>query len=115
MGGNDELTISIWGLAEHGEVVTVSESGYINSIIAGRIYVGSKSLKTVKSLVRNRMNSFFDLKNLNSINIKYSRVISVNIIGEVFNPGYILLATNAFNALVAAGGPSQIGLGQIFI
>ena len=59
---NDELTISIWGLAEHSEVVTVSKSGYINSRIAGRIYVGSKNLKTVKSLVRNRMNSFFDLK-----------------------------------------------------
>ena len=69
MGENDELTISIWGLAEHSEVVTVSESGYINSIIAGRIYVGSKSLKTVKSLVRNRMNSFFDFK---EVSIRYN-------------------------------------------
>ena len=43
LGQNDELTISIWGLAEHSEVVTVSESGYINSQIAGRIYVGSKN------------------------------------------------------------------------
>ena len=112
LGENDELTISIWGLAEHSEVVTVSESGYINSIIAGRIYVGSKNLKTVKSLVRNRMNSFFDLKKSQfDLTLNYSRVISVNIIGEVFNPGsYSIPATNtAFNALVAAGGPSQIG------
>ena len=112
LGENDELTISIWGLAEHSEVVTVSESGYINSIIAGRIYVGSKNLKTVKSLVRNRMNSFFDLKKSQfDLTLNYSRVISVNIIGEVFNPGsYSIPATNTvFNALVAAGGPSQIG------
>ena len=112
LGENDELTISIWGLAEHSEVVTVSESGYINSKIAGRIYVGSKNLKTVKSLVRNRMNSFFDLKKSQfDLKLNYSRVISVNIIGEVFNPGsYSIPATNtAFNALVAAGGPSQIG------
>ena len=112
LGENDELTISIWGLAEHSEVVTVSESGYINSRIAGRIYVGSKNLKTVKSLVRNRMNSFFDLKKSQfDLTLNYSRVISVNIIGEVFNPGsYSIPATNtAFNALVAAGGPSQIG------
>ena len=112
LGENDELTISIWGLAEHSEVVTVSESGYINSTIAGRIYVGSKNLKTVKSLVRNRMNSFFDLKKSQfDLTLNYSRVISVNIIGEVFNPGsYSIPATNtAFNALVAAGGPSQIG------
>ena len=109
---NDELTISIWGLAEHSEVVTVSTSGYINSRIAGRIYVGSKNLKTVKSLVRNRMNSFFDLKKSQfDLTLNYSRVISVNIIGEVFNPGsYSIPATNtAFNALVAAGGPNQIG------
>ena len=109
---NDELTISIWGLAEHSEVVTVSKSGYINSRIAGRIYVGSKNLKTVKSLVRNRMNSFFDLKKSQfDLTLNYSRVISVNIIGEVFNPGsYSIPATNtAFNALVAAGGPNQIG------
>ena len=112
LGENDELTISIWGLAEHSEVVTVSESGYINSSIAGRIYVGSKNLKTVKSLVRNRMNSFFDLKKSQfDLKLNYSRVISVNIIGEVFNPGsYSIPATNTlFNALVAAGGPSQIG------
>ena len=112
LGENDELTISIWGLAEHSEVVTVSESGYINSRIAGRIYVGSKNFKTVKSLVRNRMNSFFDLKKSQfDLKLNYSRVISVNIIGEVFNPGaYSIPATNTlFNALVAAGGPSQIG------
>ncbi len=112
LGENDELTISIWGLAEHSEVVTVSESGYINSSIAGRIYVGSKNFKTVKSLVRNRMNSFFDLrKSQFDLKLNYSRVISVNIIGEVFNPGsYSIPATNTlFNALVAAGGPSQIG------
>ena len=95
MGENDELTISIWGLAEHSEVVTVSESGYINSSIAGRIYVGSKNFKTVKSLVRNRMNSFFDLKKSQfDLKLNYSRVISVNIIGEVFNPGsYSIPAT----------------------
>ncbi|MAZ54384.1 MAG: hypothetical protein CMP55_01065 [Flavobacteriales bacterium] len=112
LGENDELTISVWGLAEHSEVVTVSESGYINSSIAGRIYVGSKNFKTVKSLVRNRMNSFFDLKKSQfDLKLNYSRVISVNIIGEVFNPGsYSIPATNTlFNALVAAGGPSQIG------
>jgi polysaccharide biosynthesis/export protein len=112
LGENDELTISIWGLAEHSEVVVVNERGYINTRHAGRIYVGSKNLKTVKSLVRDRMNSFFDLsKSQFDLTLNYSRVISVNIVGEVFNPGsYSIPATNtAFNALVAAGGPNQIG------
>ena len=112
LGENDEITISIWGLAEHSEVVTVTERGYINTRHAGRIYVGSKNLKTVKSLVKDRMSSFFDLsKSQFDLTLNYSKVITVNIIGEVFNPGsYSIPATNtAFNALVAAGGPSQIG------
>ena len=43
--------------------------------------------------------------------LNYSRVISVNIVGEVYNPGsYSIPAVNtAFNALLAAGGPNQIG------
>ena len=112
LGENDELTISVWGLAEHSEVVTVNDKGYINTELAGRIYVGHKSLKMVKSLVKNRMSSFFDLsKSQFDLTLNYSRVINVNIIGEVFNPGsYSIVATNTvFNALIAAGGPNQIG------
>ncbi|MGC6470017.1 MAG: SLBB domain-containing protein [Flavobacteriales bacterium] len=112
LAAGDELNISIWGLASHSEIVVVNEKGYILSNIAGRIYVGSKSLKTVESLVRDRMSAFFDLsKSQFDLTLNYSREITVNIIGEVFNPGsYSIPATNtAFNALAAAGGPSQIG------
>ena len=112
LGENDELTISIWGLAEHSEVVVVNNNGYIYTKHAGRIYVGSKNLKTVKSLVKDRMSSFFDLsKSQFDLTLNYSRVISVNIVGEVYNPGsYSIPAVNtAFNALLAAGGPNQIG------
>ncbi len=108
----DEITISIWGLSEHSEVVTVNEKGYISTKHAGRIYVGSKTLKTVRSLVKDRMSSFFDLrKSQFDLILNYSRVISVNIVGEVFNPGsYSIPALNtAFNALIASGGPNQIG------
>ena len=112
IGEGDELTISIWGLAEHNEVVVVNEKGFIQSQHAGRIYVGNKDLKTARSLVRGRLGNFFDLsKSQFDLTLNYSREISVNIIGEVFNPGsYSMPATNtAFNALVASGGPNQIG------
>ena len=112
LGAGDELTISVWGNAEHSETVEVNKEGYIKTKYAGRIYVGSKSLSRVTSLVKNRMGSFFDLnKSQIDITLNYSRVINVNIVGEVFNPGsYSFAATNtAFNALIAAGGPNQIG------
>ncbi len=112
LGQGDELTISIWGLAEHNDIVVVNEKGYITTKYAGRIYVGSKNLQTAKSLVRERLANFFDLsKSQFDMTLNYSREITVNIIGEVFQPGsYSMPATNtAFNALVMSGGPNQIG------
>ena len=58
------------------------------------------------------MGNYYDLNRSQlDVTLNYSRVITVNIVGEVFNPGsYTIPATNtAFNALIAAGGPSQIG------
>lgn len=119
LGENDELTISIWGLAEHSETVTVNDKGYVNTQYAGRIYVGSKNFKKVKSLLKSRMGNYFDLnKSQFDLSLNYSRVITVNIVGEVFNPGsYTFAATNTvFNALMAAGGPNQVGsVRNIFI
>ena len=112
LGAGDELTISIWGMANHSETVVVNEKGYISTQIAGRIYVGNKSFTVSKSLIKNRMSNFYDLSRSQlDVSLNYSRVINVNIIGEVFNPGsYSIPATNTvFNALIACGGPSQIG------
>ena len=108
----DELTISIWGMADYSESVVVNEKGYISTSQAGRIYVGGKNFKTAKSLIKNTMGNYYDLNRSQlDVTLNYSRVITVNIVGEVFNPGsYAIPATNtAFNALIAAGGPNQIG------
>ena len=112
IGAGDELTISIWGMADYSESVVVNEKGYISTSQSGRIYVGGKSFKTAKSLIEKRMGNYYDLNRSQlDVTLNYSRVITVNIVGEVFNPGsYTIPATNtAFNALIAAGGPSQIG------
>ena len=112
LGEGDELTISIWGMADYIESVVVNEKGYVSTSRAGRIYVGGKNFKTAKSLIKNRMGNYYDLNRSQlDVTLNYSRVITVNIVGEVFNPGsYSIPATNtAFNALIAAGGPSQIG------
>ena len=88
LGAGDELTISIWGMANHSETVVVNEKGYISTQIAGRIYVGNKSFTVSKSLINNRMSNFYDLSRSQlDVSLNYSRVINVNIIGEVFNPG----------------------------
>ena len=57
----DELTISIWGMADHSENVVINEKGYISTSQAGRIYIGGKNFKTAKSLIKNRMGFYYDL------------------------------------------------------
>ena len=66
----------------------------------------------MRSLLKSRFSNFFDMKNSEiDVTLSYSRVITVNIVGEVYYPGsYSLPAINtAFNALFAANGPTQIG------
>jgi protein involved in polysaccharide export with SLBB domain len=78
----------------------------------GPIFIKGLTFERAKSLVRSKMSQFFDLSNNKlEITLAYSRSITVNIVGEVVKPGsYKLPATNtAFNALILASGPSDIG------
>ena len=108
IGAGDELSITVWGNSDYSAVVTVDDKGYISPSGFGRIYVKGLSLENTKSLIRKKlgMNSS-DM----DVNLIYSRVIIVNIVGEVYNPGsYAIPAINtAFNALMIAKGPTQIG------
>jgi protein involved in polysaccharide export with SLBB domain len=66
----------------------------------------------MRSLIKSKFGSFLDMKNSEiDVTLSYSRVITVNIVGEVYNPGsYTIPAINtAFNALIAAKGPNQLG------
>ena len=66
----------------------------------------------MRSLLKSKFGSFLDMKNSEiDVTLSYSRVITVHIVGEVYNPGsYTIPAINtAFNALIAANGPNQLG------
>jgi len=115
IGPSDQFSIAVWGNSDYTAVVTVDEKGYISPSGFGRIYVKGLTFSQAKSLIRRKLgmnNSEMD------ISLVYSRVILVNIVGEVYNPGsYSIPALNtAFNALMAAKGPTQIGsVRNIFI
>ncbi len=115
IGPSDQFSIAVWGNSDYTAVVTVDEKGYISPSGFGRIYVKGLTFEQAKSLIRKKLgmnNSEMD------ISLVYSRVILVNIVGEVYNPGsYAIPAINtAFNALMAAKGPTQIGsVRNIFI
>ena len=112
VGSGDEISISVWGYSEFSENLLVDERGYITPSSYGRIYVKGLTFKKMRSLIKSKFGSFLDMKNSEiDVTLSYSRVITVNIVGEVYNPGsYSIPAINtAFNALIAAHGPNQLG------
>ncbi|MBL6874481.1 MAG: SLBB domain-containing protein [Flavobacteriales bacterium] len=112
LGPGDEISISIWGFNEFSETLEVDARGFISPSSYGRIYVKGLTFKNMRSLLKNKFSTFFDMQNSEiDVSLSYSKVITVNIVGEVYNPGsYVIPSINtAFNALISSNGPTQIG------
>lgn len=112
IGIGDELGISVFGFSYYNEVLKVDSRGAINPQQMGPVFVKGLSFEKAKALIRSKMSQYFDLSNNRlEITLAYSRSITVNIVGEVVKPGsYKIPALNtAFNALILAGGPNDIG------
>ena len=112
LGMGDELGVSVYGTAFFNEVYKVDSRGYIAINNVGNVAVRGLTFAEARNVIKGRMAPYFNLSsNTFAFNLAYSRTVTVNIVGEVINPGsYKLPAINtAFNALMAAGGPSDIG------
>ena len=112
LGVGDIVAISIWGDSQESGVYEINKSGFIKPNQMPRIYLKGISYGKAKELLQARYNSYYRFRPEEfEVTINYSRTITVNIVGEALNYGsFTLPAINtAFNALVAAGGPSDIG------
>jgi protein involved in polysaccharide export with SLBB domain len=112
LGVGDELGISIFGVSYYNTVAKVDSRGRIELGQLGSIYVKGIAFDKAKTLIKTALSNNFNMgSNQLEISLAYSRSITVNIVGEVFKPGsYKIPALNtAFNALIAAGGPTDIG------
>ena len=112
LGVGDELGISIFGVSYYNTVAKVDARGRIELGQLGSIYVKGIAFDKAKTLIKTALSNNFNMAaNQVEITLAYSRSITVNIVGEVFQPGsYKIPALNtAFNALIAAGGPTDIG------
>jgi protein involved in polysaccharide export with SLBB domain len=112
LGAGDIIAVSIWGISQEGAVYEINKSGFISPSGMPRIYLKGVSYGKAKDLLRNRFSSYYRFRPEEfELTINYSRTITVNIVGEAINYGsFTFPAINtAFNALVAAGGPSDIG------
>ena len=113
LGSGDELTISVFGISYFQGSFKVDENGVLDlGPKFGRVNIRGLEFFDVEKIIKSKMSKAFNLsKNTFRLNLSYGRSISVNITGDVNNPGTYSLAAvnNAFHALVMAGGPTEIG------
>lgn len=112
LGVGDFITVSIWGLSEEDAVFEINKEGYIKPVRMGRIYLKGLTLEKAKVKIQSKFSNYYKFRPQDfELTLNFSRTINVNISGEAFYTGsFNIPAINtAFNALVAAGGPTNIG------
>ncbi|MCO5247642.1 MAG: SLBB domain-containing protein [Chitinophagales bacterium] len=112
LGVGDQLNIAIWGFADYNEIFTIEKDGYIQPQYVGRIYLKGLTLENAIQVIKARYSRAYMVENSQfDVTLNYSRVISVNVVGEVELPGsYTVPAVNTvFNLLAFIGGPTKIG------
>ncbi len=112
LGPGDEISIAIFGASQASFNFVITPEGYIQPPGMGRLYLKGMKLGQARELLRKKFGQYYSFgAGEFAVSVSYSRVITVNVVGEVFKPGsYNLTAGNTvFNALVATGGPTDIG------
>lgn len=112
LGIGDQVTVAIWGLSQLNESYEINADGYIAPDRMPRIFLKGVTIGKAKPMLKNYFKRFYRFgENDFQVSLNYSRNINVNIFGEVYQyGGFTIPAINtAFNALIAAGGPTNIG------
>jgi protein involved in polysaccharide export with SLBB domain len=112
LGVGDEVTVVIFGQSQGDFKYVLDDDGFIYPPGVGRIFLKGVSYGKARELVRARFSrAFLFREDQFSFILSTARIITVNIFGETANYGsFTVSAVNtAFNAIAAAGGPSNIG------
>lgn len=112
LSSGDEIMISIFGASQFDNRFEINKDGFIQPTQMPKIFLKGVRLGQAKEMLRNRFSQFYRFAPEQfSVSLATARSITVNIFGETVNYGsFSMSAINtAFNALVAAGGPSDLG------
>lgn len=112
LGPGDEVAVSVFGASQMSYNYEINLEGYIQPAGMGRVYLKGLTLAQAREALRRKFAQYYSFgPGEFEVILTYSKVITVNVVGEVVIPGSLTIpATNtAFNAVVAAGGPTEIG------
>ncbi|MBL7818155.1 MAG: SLBB domain-containing protein [Saprospiraceae bacterium] len=112
LASGDKVTISISGLVYYNQTFTINTEGFIQPDRMPRVFLKGLTLSQARRNLQANYIRFYRFTPEDFlVSVNASRIVVVNIVGEVFKPGSFTLSAgnSAFNALVAAGGPTNIG------
>jgi len=114
VGPEDQLTINVYGKSVANWKLEVSPEGNINLPGIGILNVSGKTIEQATSLIRSKLTSSnYAIGHGTSLQVSLGNIRSIRVIilGQVVKPGTYTLPSLAtvFNALYAAGGPSDNG------
>ena len=110
VGPGDEVKVDIYGASQKSNTYTVSPDGDIVIDGYGPINISGLTVKQANARIRSTLGSRYSSSSI-KLTLGQTRTITVNVMGEVQNPGTYSLSAFAsvFHALYMAGGVSSIG------
>ena len=112
LASGDKVTISISGVAYYNQTFTINPEGFIQPDRMPRVFLKGLPLSRAKRNLQASFQRFYPFAAEDFlVSVNAARIVVVNIVGEVYKPGSFTISAgnSAFNALVAAGGPTDIG------
>jgi polysaccharide biosynthesis/export protein len=110
LGPGDDVTVNVWGQVDGSIMKTVDRSGQIVLPKVGAVRLWGLTYSEADRLIREQISRYFVGFKTN-LTLGRLRMIRVNVVGEVAQPGSYNVGSLASltNALVSAGGPSGTG------
>jgi protein involved in polysaccharide export with SLBB domain len=117
LGPGDLIYVDIYGESEKYYEATINPEGSILLDNIGLIAVSGKTIEAAEGIIKNRVATFYtglsgsNPKTFLQVALGNVKTIKVHILNEVRLPGTFTLSafSTVFNALYAAGGPSDKG------
>jgi protein involved in polysaccharide export with SLBB domain len=111
IGVGDHIIVALWGGGEYQEDYVVARDGAIFPNSLGKITVQGLTFENARSLIYARFKSVVPKGTNIQITLGQPRTISVNVGGEVENPGPVTVSafSNAYNVIGLAGGITDFG------
>jgi protein involved in polysaccharide export with SLBB domain len=117
LGSGDMVYVDIYGQSEQYYEANVNPDGFLILDNIGPISVSGKTIEEATGIIKNRLSNYYpgiggsNPSTFVQVTLGNIRTIQVHLVGEVRLPGTFTLSafSTVFNALYAAGGPSENG------